>query len=213
MLSNKDLRSLSGLTAELQHGFQRQQAGRPRYLMQVSVLKDMKFPTPDAKYWQSLLERDVQFRNLVMLAYDFKEKCADIEIKEAEIEDLGKDNNRLSAARIKKLQTQIERERATLIFMKREAEERIREVTDWTEIIREVEPRLKYSRDNPEEHMPESFLLRFASQKQVLDEIGAADMNGAMNIIALGQTASRYWKEQETKREQGGDYGSNMQDV
>lgn len=195
ILKPKQLRQLSELKTELQLGFTKRQLGRPKYLMNVSVLKDMKFPTPDAKYWQCILERDIQFHNLVTLSYDFKEKQAEIEIKQAEIEELNGELTNLAKAKIKKLQIQIEREETNLVFMKKEASERVREIMAWTELIREVEPKLKYSKDDPEAHMPESFLLRFAHQKKILAEIGASDMNGAMNIIALGETAAKYWRE------------------
>ena len=199
-ISEEGSKTLTNLRADLEQGFLKRQWGRPKYLMEVAVLKDMKFPTPDAKYWQSTLERDIQFQNLVNLSYDYKEKLADIEIKEAEKEELEEDTSRVARAKSKKLAIQIEREKTNLAYMGKQASEMLREIVDWTGLIKEVEPQLKYSKDNPEEHMPEAFLLRFAEQKQIIDKIGATDMNGAMNLIGLGKSASKYWQQRNGEK-------------
>jgi len=195
VLTSEEYNKLAELRQDLELGFSKRQMGRPKYLMEVSVLKDMKFPTPDAKYWQCVLERDIQFQNLVTLSYDFQEKQADIEIKEVEKAQLLKNATKLARAKAKKLEIQIQRDKATLLFMEKQASEMLREIIDWSELTRQLKPQLKYGEDNSEAHMPESFLIRFAYQKKMLDEIGAADMNGAMNIIALGQSAAKYWKQ------------------
>ena len=200
-LNEDKLKALNEIKSDLIDGFKKREWGRPKYLMEVSVLKDMKFPTPDAKYWQCILERDVQFQNLLFSALDFKEKMAEIEEKDAEIDTLMKNNHdRLALAKIKRLEVQKQRLMLQLALMRKEAEERVREIMDWTALIKEVETKLKYSKDNPEEHMPESFLIRFAAQKQIIDQLGAADMNGAMNIIGLGQSAKRYWEERKRRK-------------
>ena len=196
LLSKEQLNKLSELKADLAKGFKTRQIGRPKYLMEVSVLKDMKFPTPDAKYWQCILERDVQFQNLLFEACDFKEKNGELLIIE---EDL-KSNNHLREGERMKLEAQRLRLLLQLMLLKKQADERYREIVAWSELIESIKPKLKYSDDNPEEHMPESFLIRFAEQKKIIDQIGATDMDGAMNVIGLGQTAARYWKEQKGKK-------------
>jgi uncharacterized protein (DUF3820 family) len=158
--------------------------------MEVSILKDTKFPTTDAKYWQCILERDIQFQNLLFSACDFKEKNGEL----LEIEEELK-NNHLPEGQRMKLEAQRFRTLLQLMLTRKEAEERYREIMDWTELIKILEPKLKYGKDNVEAHMPESYLIRFAEQKRIIDEIGSSDMNGAMNIIGLGKTAARYWKE------------------
>lgn len=204
LLSSDEYSKLAELKVDLELGFSKRQYGRPKYLMEVSVLKDMKFPTPDAKYWQCILERDIQFQNLVMLSYDYKEKLADIEIMRADIEKLAEQENRTARARAKKLEIQIERGETNLAFLHKQASEIVREILAWSKLIKQLEPQLKYGKDNPEAHMPESYLIRFAHQKKILDKIGAADMNGAMNIIALGESAAKYWRETNHEPEEEG---------
>jgi len=197
LFDKEQLNKLSELKDSLAKGFKKRQIGRPKYLMEVSVLKDMKFPTADSKYWQCILERDVQFQNLLFEACDFKEKNGELLIIE---EDL-KSNNHLREGERMKLEAQRLRLLLQLMLSKKQADERLREIMAWSELIGSIKPKLKYSDDNPEKHMPESFLIRFAEQKKIIDQIGAMDMDGAMNVIGLGQTAARYWKEQKGKEE------------
>lgn len=150
--------------------------------METSVLNDMKHPTPDAKYWQCNVERDTHFRNLVMLSFDYREKLADVEILEEEI-------GFLSGAYLAKKHIQIERERALLVYMKKEAQERVREVMNWSDIMQKLEPNLKYDPDDTEAHMPEAYVIRAGREQEMMTLAqGQSDMSGAMNILSVGKT-------------------------
>lgn len=185
---------------DIELGFARRQRFRPRFLMEVSVLNDMKFPTPDAKYWQCNLERDVHFRNLVMASFDYREKEADIKILEAERDSLEQDSVSGSAPELKRAQVckknvQIDRENASLIYMEKEAMERAREILTWTDLMVSLEPDLKYSVEDIEEHMPEAYTRRFARETEAMKIAGdcnVPDLAGAMNIIALSKTISSH---------------------
>jgi len=201
LLAHNDTNILKNIDTELISALQKSQMFRPKYLMEVSVLEDVRFPTPDSKYWQAVLERNVMFQNLCFLYFDYKEKLVDIKIKDAEILNLVETHTELSNAQAEKLNIQKDRFKMQTEFIKKEARERVREIRDWTEIIRKLEPEMKYSKDNPEEHMPESYLIRFAEQTNLIKELGASDMNGAINTIAQGKTASKYWnKTHKTQR-------------
>ena len=197
LLDTKKTEQLAEIKQDLISSFKKREVFRPKYLMEVSVLKDFKFPTPDAKYWQCVLERDVMFQNLLSLSFDFKEKQADIDIKEAQIKELKEKGDPKSLAMIEKLKVQIQRSLFQMAIMQKEAEDRHREIMAWTELINRLRPQLKYDPNDPEAHLPESFLIRAARQKMMLQQIGAQDMNGAMNILGLGETAARYWKEHQ----------------
>ncbi len=73
--------------------------------------------------------------------------------------------------------------------MEKEANDRVREITNWTEIMDEIEPNLEFSKNAPEEHMAKSYPLRFAKQTELIKQVCASDMNGAMNILSLCETA------------------------
>lgn len=184
LLSETDLSQLKEIESNVIEGFERQQMFRSRYLMEVSVLNEMKHPTADSKFAQSNLERDVQFRNLLMLSYDYREKMADIEILKVEMLDV-------QGPYALKKQIQIERHTASLRFMCKEAHERVREITNWTELMEILRPQLKYNPDEPEEYQPEKFMIRYQREVDMMKEAGkvnAQDMNGAMNILSLRET-------------------------
>lgn len=221
ILNDKSIKSLLSIKEDLEQGFLKRQRFRPRFLMEVSVLNDMKFPTPDSKYWQSNLERDTHFRNLVELSFVYKEKIADIHILEAELHELEQeqDGNEIAKARIEKKMIQIQHEKNSLVFMQKEALERVREIMNWTDIMKQLEQNLKYSKENPELHLPESFSLRFAREREAMRIAGrenaANDLAGAMNIISLGKTAFDNPRvlqliKEEQKKKLGGDTNGKL---
>ena len=210
MLASKEIQSLSSVAKSIDEGFARRQRFRPKFLMETSVLNNMKFPTPDSKFWQCNVERDTHFRNLVMLSFDYREKLADIKILEEELivcESVG--------LQMKK-QVQLERENAALLYMRREAQERVREVMGWSEIMDELEPQLKYDPNDVEAHMPEAFAIRFARETEVMKLTeGQSDMSGAMNILSVARTIQDHPKVQKLMVEAQAqiDGGSNGQEV
>lgn len=181
LLISDDFKALKAIESDIIEGFDRQQQFRSRFLMEVSVLNEMKHPTPDSKYAQCNLERDVHFRNLIMLSYDYREKKADIEILKLD---------KLEGPYADKQQVQIERSIAELHFMQKEAKERVREVTNWTEIMNILKPQLKYD-PNTEDHQSEKYTIRYQREVEMMIEAGkmnAQDMNGAMNVLSLNKT-------------------------
>ena len=189
MLPQDDVEALITVGKSIDEGFSRRQRFRPRFLMETAVLNDMKFPTPDAKYWQCNVERDTHFRNLVMLSFDYREKIADIQIIEEEMKKMGNFNEGL---RIKK-SIQVERENALLLYMKKEAQERVREIMNWSDIMQNLEPDLKYDPIDTEAHMPEAYAIRAGREQEMMKLVeGQSDMSGAMNMLSVGMTMIKH---------------------
>lgn len=192
ILNTENINAIRAVSQSIQEGFDRRQRFRPRFLMETAVLNDMKHPTPDAKYWQSTVERDVHFKNLLMLSFDYREKQADIDLLELEVDVICGDLTLREPERRKK-QIQIERERVLLLYMAKEAQERVREITSWSEIMEELEPQLKYDPEDIEAHMPEAYAIRYAIENEVMQLVeGQSDMNGAMNIISVGKSIGQH---------------------
>lgn len=202
MLNTDQLKSIRSVVSSIDDGFKRRQRFRPRFLMEVGVLNDMKFPTPDAKYAQCNVERDTHFRNLVMLSFDYREKVVDIEILKNEIDEFSGDLP-LSSAKKEKKQIQIEREIAILVYMQKEAQERVREIMNWSEIMSELESQLKYDPEDIEAHMPETFAIRYAREQETLQLTrGQSDMSGAMNIVSTAKTIMQHKDVQKLIKEE-----------
>ena len=128
LLSINDLDSLEILSGELQETFVKTQIHRTRTEMEVSVLNDLKFPTPASKYWQSMREQNVMFTELVMLSFENRKNNVEIKIQER---DIAAETDELRKELLK-----IELEKKTFISRQQErvAKARIGEIKGWSEI-------------------------------------------------------------------------------
>lgn len=173
ILPDADIETLVELQSELEHGFIHGQVFRTRTEAEVSVLNDLKFPTIDSKYWQSVREQQVHFSELVMLSYEYKKNLREIEILQAEVMELEeKCNNGVKKEyeRIK-LNAQIgikeigmAQKKFIASNQRRTAQGRIAEITNWHEIKDQLEPSLQFSKDDVNAHQLGSYLRRFINQ-------------------------------------------------
>lgn len=192
LITQEQENNLSVLTTEIENGFKKLYAFRSEFLMRNSVLA--MNATPDGQYWQAMLERNVQYWEFMRLKIDYKEKLCDIELKEAQLskkeDDISHSTNRFDTAimqtEIKKTKLLIEKDELSIIHMKKEAEQRLREILTWTKIIRELEPNLKYSLNNPEECQAEEWANLYAKKIEILKQTGSTDMDGTINTLLVG---------------------------
>lgn len=128
ILTKEDLDKLTPLKQELKETFIKSQVFRTKTEMEVSVLTDLKFPTPAAKYWQSVREQNVQFQELVMLSYEYRKNLVKIKMMQRDM-DCGTDE-------LKKEMLQIEIEKKMFVLKNQEkvAKDRIREIAEWSKI-------------------------------------------------------------------------------
>ena len=78
ILTKEDFDKLAPLSQELKENFKKSQVFRTRTEMEVSVLNELKFPTPTLKYWQSVREQNVMFNELVTLSYEYRKNAIEI---------------------------------------------------------------------------------------------------------------------------------------
>ena len=123
-----DLDGLKELTNELRDTFIKTQVFRTRTEMEVSVLNDIKFPTPALKYWQSMREQNVMFTELVLLSYDYRENLIRLKILQREFEQEKDDLKR------ELLKVDLDRKMFVSKEQERTAKARVRELKDWSEI-------------------------------------------------------------------------------
>jgi hypothetical protein len=158
ILTEKDLSVITELKEELAETFLRSQIWRTRTEMEVSVLNDMNFPTPDAKYWQCQREQNVHFQELVMLSYEYRKNLVEIrklEKKMAAESDL--DDKEL-------LEIDIERKKFISRTHERFAQDRIREIKEWHEIKEGLIPNLEHGMVDCGEHQLVSYTRRWIMQ-------------------------------------------------
>ena len=128
ILTKEDFDKLAPLTRELKENFKKSQVFRTRTEMEVSVLNDLKFPTPTLKYWQSVREQNVMFNELVTLSYEYRKNAIEIKIMQRDIE---KETEELERELI---QIEIEKKMFALKNQEKTAKDRIRELKAWSEI-------------------------------------------------------------------------------
>ena len=128
LLTKDDFDSLREMADELRDTFLKTQIFRTRTEMEVSVLNELKFPTPALKYWQSMREQNVMFTELVSLSYAYRRTLVEIKILERDIANEKDDLER------ELLKIDLDQK----IFMNKEQERvakaRTRELRDWSEI-------------------------------------------------------------------------------
>lgn len=168
ILTQDDIKTLIPLKAELQEAFVKSQAFRTRTEMEVSVLNDIKFPTPSSKYWQAMREQNVMFTQLVLLSFDYRKNQVNIEILKRDIEK--------EADLLKKKLLQINIDKKLFIGKSQEktAKARIRELIAWSQ-IKEREAKLMKETEllEVDNHQLVSYTKRWIKQSMEMGSGGS----------------------------------------
>jgi len=128
ILTENDIKDLSDMSEELKETFVKVQMFRTRTEMEISVLNEIKFPTPAGKYWQSVREQNVMFQELVMLSYEYRKNLVEIKILDKKISEEKDD--------LERELLEIEKEKKMFIAKNQErtAKARIVELKQWSDI-------------------------------------------------------------------------------
>ena len=84
LFNKEEKMELMNVTENMERAFKDSQMFRTDTEMRISVLNDIKFPTPASKYYQALREMNVHQCELVGLLYDYEQKKEDMKITQAE---------------------------------------------------------------------------------------------------------------------------------
>ncbi len=159
LIEKLDFQSILAMKDELNETFKKSQVFRTRTEAEISVLNDLKFPTPASKYWQAVREQNWMFENLVELSYDYRKKV--LENKKLQLEIDSEENE------IEKELKQIELERWEFHLRQMEKAwwDRIREIK-MRSIIKERESKLMNPEDleDVDNHQLLSYTGRFINQ-------------------------------------------------
>jgi hypothetical protein len=186
ILSEDEVKDFKAMGAELKDTWIKKQMFRTETEMRISVLNDLKHPTPAAKYWQAVREQNVFFEQMVFLSFDYREN--DIEIRKIEKQlSEEKDDFEKELAQIK-----LERKLFDKAQMELTAKDRMRELKD--ELVKQ-DP--NFDKENVDTHQKESLPKRLLKTFQFFDK--ARDADGAKNIAAQIMTAQRLEKEGKLK--------------
>jgi len=179
ILKQSDLAGIVAIKDELLKSMDTVQMFRTRTEMIVSVLNDMKRPTPDAKYWQAVREQNSMFHELINLSFAYRKNV--IEIKKL------KEAQELAADPLDKelIQIEIEQREFGAIGMERTARERIREIMLWSQLKNDLLPQLEYGVEDVNLHQLKAMKISFERQaRMVTPHTPPAE---AQNIIGLAE--------------------------
>ena len=179
ILTRDDFQSLAEIKDELRQTWETAQVFRTRTEMQVSVLKDIKFPTPDAKYWQAVREQNVMFGELVNLSYEYRKNSVEIRKLQRVLIGLKDDLDG------ELIGIEIEQKEWAARNMEREAHDRIREILQWSQIKKDLFPLMTHGQEDVDAHQLEALTIRLAEEAKFVNEhTQPAD---AINLIGLAR--------------------------
>jgi len=132
LLTKEQSADITALIDEIKAGWDSQTIWRTWTEANFSVLNDLKFPTPAAKYHQAKKEQLVFFEQLISLSFDYQEAQIDL----AEVEE-----NLKTADGFDEQRLEVKRDR--LLFsiegMRLQAKERVREIKMWSQIKKDLD--------------------------------------------------------------------------
>ena len=196
ILDPNDVKDFKALTEELRDTWTKKQVFRTETEMRFSVLNDMKYPTPAAKYWQCVREQNVYLENLMSLSFDYRRN--EIKIKKLEEKLLIEEDS------LKKelFQIDIDEKNFAKASMQLTARDRMREIKLWSKLKKEADDGT-FDKEDVNTHQLESYHKIMINRKDTLT--AGSSQPEVFNVLGQLQTIERVKKErgqiEHTKRE------------
>ena len=164
ILPAKELAQLVEIQGELQNGYEKKQIWRSKVEAKYSVLNDVIHPSKNSKYWQAVREQSGMYHELINLAINYQETLAKAEIKRAELKRI----------------------EFTIIDMKLQAKDRVRECLMWSQIKSELNDGSFDTKDFQAGHL-EDYKKRWELEKNIAIQTNNATVykNSISNLNTL----------------------------
>ena len=196
ILDPNDVKDFKALTEELRDTWTKKQVFRTETEMRFSVLNDMKYPTPAAKYWQCVREQNVYLENLMSLSFEYRRN--EVKIKKLEEKLLTEEDS------LKKelFQIDIDEKNFAKASMQLTARDRMREIKLWSKLKKEADDGT-FDKEDVNTHQLESYHKIMINRKDTLTP--GSSQPEVFNVLGQLQTIERVKKErgqlEHTKRE------------
>ena len=186
ILEKKDFDIIKNMSDSLEHTYKVKQIWRTENEMRYAVLDDTNFPTIQAKYWQIIREQDVFFTALVELSIDYQKAQGELELFEIEFDEIQTDTKKSKALR-KIKDADIKRQRFSLTNMKLHAHDRVRELSLWEKLKKEMMNKEDFDINDVNKHQYETFKIKWEKQMQLAQQSGKPDLyrNAKQNLDTL----------------------------
>jgi hypothetical protein len=185
VLKPNDAQEILQLKEELADNWNKKQIFRTETEMRVGVLNDGKFPTPAAKYWQSVREMSAHFDALMALSFDMRRANVErlkLEKKMKEAEESGDELEIMS------LQIDLDQNLYGKACMEQVAHDRVREIQTWSKIKLELDNGT-FDTQEVNTHQAESLHHRLSFRASALNE--HSDPTEVSNVIGQLKTMER----------------------
>jgi hypothetical protein len=182
VLKEKDANLILSLKEDLQDTWVKKQIFRTETEMRVSVLNDISFPTPAAKYWQSVREQSAMLDNLIGMSFDMRRN----EVKRLKLlKKLAEVTDDLEKSEI---EIDLDENLYQKASLDQTAKDRVREIEKWAEIKSELNDG-SFDAMNPNTHQAQSLHHILANRAQALN--ATSDSTEVLNIMGPLQTMER----------------------
>jgi len=166
-LTKEMVGQIKAISKDLQVNFEKKQGFRTRTEMEISVLNDLKHPTPDSKYWQAIREQAVMYSELTRLSFTFKRNVVEIKkLNKAILEEKDMLDREL-------LEIDLEEKLFDKYQQEKTAKERIREILEWQNIIKREEKLMVTDGTSPDDHQLFSYTQRWIKQRIAMGNSGS----------------------------------------
>lgn len=158
--------------------------GMTSFQIQKFVLGDLEYPTIDSKWWQAKLELWVRMQNIISSHYEHRKKTAKVKELKANIEELYFNNSQLdgsvksciqskrNSAIIEHTQIEIEENEFAIICIKKRINDTLKEMWAFWEIMQELEPKMKFSKENKDEQEKEFWVKKALVTPELVNRHG-----------------------------------------
>ena len=187
-LSENDTGAYTQLVQELEKNYDKDLMFRTEVEMRFSVLDDGRHPTRGSKYWQSVKEQNSHMLGLMNNSFDYREN--EIEIKKIE-RKLETEKDELE---IQMLNLELDKKMWTRRNTTFEGKHRIREITAWSGIKKELDNG-SFSTNNVEEHQLESYKKVYENKSKAITP--GTSQGEVFNIYSQLQTVTRILEEKK----------------
>ena len=185
ILKPEDAEEFLRLKDELVDNWNKKQIFRTETEMRVSVLNDMKHPTPAAKYWQSVREMSSHFEALMGLSFDMRRNNLNrlrLERRMKEAQEKGDD------IEIAEVQVDLDENLYNKACMEQVAHDRMREIQTWSKIKAELNDG-SFDDKNVNTHQAISLGLRLENRVKSLSP--NSDPSEVMNALGPLETLNK----------------------
>lgn len=191
ILPVKDFEFITENIGTLQDNWHKDQMWRTETEMRVSVLNDLRFPTPAAKYWQSVREQAGFYSSLIGTTFEYRRNKIHQEQKLIAIAEC-EDHLERSL-----LQIDLEELQFSQIRYEREAADRVREIRLWQQIMEEQVALANFDTEDVNAHQMESYARLFENRAANMgDKAGPGEQT---NILGQLQTLHRVREDEKNK--------------